>query len=64
MTVAQGVKDYIGPLKFGDWHVGQLQWNRVKKVLFGNVPNFAFMVIVVRFEIVWIHSLAEFIVNP
>ena len=31
MTAAQGVKDYIGPLKFGDWHVGQLQWNRIKK---------------------------------
>ena len=44
--------------------MGQLQWNRVKKVLFGNVPNFAFMVIVVRFEIVSIHSLAQFIVNP
>ena len=43
MTVAQGVKDYIGPLKFGDWHVGQLQWNRIKKVLFGNVRNFAFI---------------------
>ena len=43
MTAAQGVKDYIGPLKFGDWHVGQLQWNRVKKVLFGNVRNFAFI---------------------
>ena len=41
MTAAQGVKDYIGPLKCGDWHVGQLQWNRVKEVLFGNVPNFA-----------------------
>ena len=64
MTAAQGVKDYIGPLKFGGWHVGQLQWNRVKKVLFGNVPNFALMVIVVRFEIVSIHSLAQFIVNP
>ena len=43
MTAAQGVKDYIGPLKFGDWQVGQMQWNRVKKVLFGNVPNFAFI---------------------